>query len=179
MCTARFSDSWGGLPTKTPSEQRLPLDRDSPVDRDPSGHRPPLDRCPFWTETPLWTEMPPSGQRPCPLDRDPWRETPWTETPWAEIPWIETPWKEHGIRDRDPLEGRWDQAARQEVTSYRDPHGKNEHTISENITLPYTLFGGGKNSKMKDSEDLRFLQRLRMHHLLKCRDVATWRSVIV
>ena len=33
----------------------------------------------------------------------------------------ETCWKEHGTRDRDPLEGTWDQAARQGVTSYKDP----------------------------------------------------------
>ena len=30
-------------------------------------------------------------------------------------------WKEHGTRDRDAPEGTWDQTARQEVTSYRDP----------------------------------------------------------
>ena len=30
------------------------------------------------------------------------------------------PWKEHGARDRDPLEGTWDQAAKQEVISYRE-----------------------------------------------------------
>ena len=30
-------------------------------------------------------------------------------------------WKEYGTRDRDPPERTWDQAARQEVTSYRDP----------------------------------------------------------
>ena len=29
--------------------------------------------------------------------------------------------KEQGTRDRDPLEGTWDQASRQEVTSYGDP----------------------------------------------------------
>ena len=28
--------------------------------------------------------------------------------------------EEHRIRDRDPPEGTWDQAVRQEVTSYRD-----------------------------------------------------------
>ena len=27
---------------------------------------------------------------------------------------------EHGTKDRDPLEGKWDLAARQEVTSYKD-----------------------------------------------------------
>ena len=31
------------------------------------------------------------------------------------------PLKEHGTRDRDPPEGTWDQAARQEVISYRAP----------------------------------------------------------
>ena len=31
------------------------------------------------------------------------------------------PAKEHGARGRDPLEGTWDQAARQELISYRTP----------------------------------------------------------
>ena len=44
-----------------------------------------------------------------PLDRDPPDRDPQTETPWIETP-----------RQRPP-EGTWDQAARQEVTSYRDP----------------------------------------------------------
>ena len=33
----------------------------------------------------------------------------------------ETFQKEHATRDRDPPEGTWDRAARQEVTSYRNP----------------------------------------------------------
>ena len=57
------------------------------------------------TEIP-WTETPPE-QRSL-LDRDPWIWTP-------------PPPKEHGTKDRDPSEGIWDHAARQEVTSYRDP----------------------------------------------------------
>ena len=32
-------------------------------------------------------------------------------------PWTEIPQKEHGTRDKDPLEGTWDQAASQEVIS--------------------------------------------------------------
>ena len=33
----------------------------------------------------------------------------------------DTPREEHGTRDKDPLERTWDQAGRQEVTSYKDP----------------------------------------------------------
>ena len=39
------------------------------------------------------------------------------ETPQTETPSGQKPWKEHGSRDRDPPEGPWAQAARQEVTS--------------------------------------------------------------
>ena len=54
----------------------------------------------------------------------------------------ETPWKEHGTRDRDPpLEGTLDQAARQELTSYKDPPLRQTDTC-KNITLPQTLFLG-------------------------------------
>ena len=35
--------------------------------------------------------------------------------------------------DRGPLEGTWDQAARQEVTSYRDPSPCGQTNTSENI----------------------------------------------
>ena len=45
--------------------------------------------------------------------------TPWTETPWTD-PLSRDPQKEHVTRDRDLLEETWDQADRQEVTSYRD-----------------------------------------------------------
>ena len=45
-----------------------------------------------------------------PMDRDPTGQRPLTETPPLNS---DTPWKEHGTRDRD-------QAAKQEVTSYRD-----------------------------------------------------------
>ena len=65
-----------------------------------------------------------------PLDRD---------------PLTETPQKEHGTRDREPPQGTWDQAARHEVTSHRDPpYNTNRMTdASENITLPQTSFAGG------------------------------------
>ena len=55
-----------------------------------------------------------------PLDKDPQTETPLQRPP-RQRPWTKNPWKEHGARNRDWLEGTWDQAARQEVTSYRDP----------------------------------------------------------
>ena len=41
-------------------------------------------------------------------------------------------------------EGTWDQAVRQEVTSYRNPHPVNRMThASENVVLPQTSFAGG------------------------------------
>ena len=43
----------------------------------------------------------------------------------------------------DSLEGTWDQASRQEVTSYRDPLCGQTGTC-ENITLSQTSFAGGK-----------------------------------
>ena len=75
--------------------------------------------------------------------REPWIETPWTETNWTETPLgrdpldRDPPKKEHGTRDRDPQERTWDQAARQEVTSYRDPPSPREQNDTHfwNITL--------------------------------------------
>ena len=61
---------------------------------------------------------------------------------WQRPPWTKTPQKEHGINDRDPPEGTWDRAARQEVTSYIDPIWTDRDTC-ENITLPQTSFAGG------------------------------------
>ena len=62
------------------------------------------------------------------MDRDPY-------------PLDRDPQKEHGTRDRDSLEGTWDQAARQEVTSYRDPPEQTNRC--KNSTLPQTSFAGG------------------------------------
>ena len=52
-----------------------------------------------------------------PLDRDTPRRNMGPET--------ETPWKEHGTRDRDPLEGTWDQ--RQKGVTYRDPSPREQN----------------------------------------------------
>ena len=89
MHTTCFSDS-RGLHTETPPRQRPSL--------------PPLDRNSAWTESPFWIDTYldryPSGQRP---------------------PWQRPLWKEHGTKGQRPilpLEGTWDQAARQEVTLY-------------------------------------------------------------
>ena len=60
-------------------------------------------------------------------------------------PGTENPWKEHGTRDRDPMEGTWDQTARKEVTSYRAPRGQTD--TCKNITLPQTSFAGGNKSE--------------------------------
>ena len=60
--------------------------------------------------------------------------------------------------DRDqgqrPPEGTWDQAARQEVTAFRNllapppplPKGRMKY-MCKNITLPQTSFAGGKNNR--------------------------------
>ena len=72
-------------------------------------------------------------------DKDP----PWKEHGTKDR---DPPWKEHGTRDRDPLEGTWAQAAREEVTSYRDPLPVDRITdASKNVTLPQTSFAGGNN----------------------------------
>ena len=39
--------------------------------------------------------------------------------------------KDHGIRDRFPLKTTWDQAARQEVISYRDPIPREKNDARE------------------------------------------------
>ena len=55
----------------------------------------------------------------------------------------------HRLPGQRPLEGTWDQAARQEVTSYRDPHLDRMTDASENITLPRTSFAGGNDAIRK------------------------------
>ena len=64
--------------------------------------------------------------------------SPFTETPFTEITLPRDP-----SPDRDPQERTWDQAARQEVTSYRDPRGQTD--TCKNSTLPQTSFAGGNN----------------------------------
>ena len=97
-----------------------------------------------------------SGQRP---PKDPLTETPWTGPSWTEttldrdlpghtLPWTETPPRRNmGPETETPLEGKWDQAARQEVISNRNsPVNRMTHT-SENITLPLAMlpFAGGNS----------------------------------
>ena len=65
--------------------------------------------------------------------RDLWTETPQPETSLDRTPlWTETLQKEHGTIDRDLPQGAWDQAARQDMTSYRD----RMTDMCKNITLP-------------------------------------------
>ena len=77
------------------------------------------------------------------LDRDPLGQRPLRQRPsWTETPWTETPrQRPPGLR---PPEGTWDQAARQEVTSYRDllPCVDRMTDMCKNITLPQTSFAG-------------------------------------
>ena len=103
------STIWEVSPDRDSRPDRdLPPDRDHPPDRDPLLTETPPDRDPLLTETPM--------------DRDP--PPLLTET---------TPQKEHGTRDRDPLEGTWDQEARQEVTSYRDPPPTSNEQNDRNV----------------------------------------------
>ena len=51
-------------------------------------------------------------------------------------PMDKDPQKEHGINDRDPPEGTWDRAARQEVTSYRDPMWTDRQTPVKILPCP-------------------------------------------
>ena len=137
--------SFSGPPSQTPFTE-TPLDR--PLHRDPPGQT-PSKRCP-WTDplhrdapgqTPF-TEMPldrPPSQR-CPLDRPPSQRCPWTDPPSQRLPWIDMPHQE-GIWDQGqrPPEGTRDQAARQEVTSYREhpPHEQNDwHTLLKILPCP-------------------------------------------
>ena len=46
-----------------------------------------------------------------------------------------------------PPERTWDQAAKQEMTSYIDPHGGTD--TCENITLPQTSFAGDNYAVFK------------------------------
>ena len=66
---------------------------------------------------------------------------------------------------RTPLEGTWDQteiplertrdqAARQEVTSYKDPPRYGQTNASENITLSQTWFTGGNNDDTNNVQKL-------------------------
>ena len=57
-----------------------------------------------------------------PLDRDSHdREPPLDKDPLDRYPQTETPQRNMGPETKTPLEATWGQAARQEVTSYRDP----------------------------------------------------------
>ena len=80
-----------------------------------------------------WFEGWVSLQRP-PLDTGPLDRGPQTETPPGQRP---------------PGEGTWDQAARQEVTSYSPPCSEWLAHASENITLPQTSFAGGNKHYVK------------------------------
>ena len=70
--------------------------------------------------------------------------SPFTETPFTEIPLPRDP-----SPDRDPQERTWDQAARQEVTSYRDPSEQTD--TCENSTLPQTSLAGGNNFTIRNT----------------------------
>ena len=117
---------------KYATQESIPVGCVPPALQERRGSRPPGQRS-CWSETPWtetsWIKTPWTGTplERDPLDRDFPRQRPpgqrphWRETPWTETTWTETLWKEHGTRHRDPLEGTWDHAARQEMTSYRDP----------------------------------------------------------
>ena len=84
-------------------------------------------------QRPLWTETP----RQRPLARNPHTETPRQRPPGHRLSQTET-----------PLEGTWHQAARQEVTSYRDPSEQTNRC--KNSTLPQTFFAGSNNAQTEN-----------------------------
>ena len=48
---------------------------------------------------------------------------------WTETPWRETSQKEHGTRDKDPLEGTWDER-------HRPPGGTRDQAARQEVTPP-------------------------------------------
>ena len=95
-----------------------PLSQRHAFTENPS-HRSPFIETSFHRDL-LHRDHPPPRNRPPDTD-PPGQRQPWPEPPMDRAPWTETPQKEHGTGRRDPREGTWDKAARQEVTSYRDP----------------------------------------------------------
>ena len=66
--------------------------------------------------------------QPHPRGRAPWRQTPLeADPPEADHPVGRPPGRNMGPGIESPLEGTWNQAARQEVTSYRDPPWTDKH----------------------------------------------------
>ena len=60
-----------------------------------------------------------------------------------------------------PLEGTWDQAARQEVTSYRDTAPVDRTTDKcKNISLPQTSFADGNNIMIWINSKVNFPKKL-------------------
>ena len=91
------------------------------------------------------------GETETSLDRDPQTKTPLDRDPFLEGTWDQA---------QTPPEGTWDQAARQEVTSCRDPPpDRMTDTRPENITLPQTSFAGGNNI-CDDEADLSVLIKI-------------------
>ena len=96
-----------------------------------------------WSETPSpWTETLPPGQRlPHPGQR-PQTETPFTETSLDRDPLPKGTWDQTGQRPRRNMGpetetgGTWDQSARQEVTSYRDPPRVDRQTPVKTLPCP-------------------------------------------
>ena len=91
-------------------------------------------------QRPLWTETPCTETY---LDRDPLDKYPPVQRPPGQRPPGQRPPRQ------TPLVGTWDQAAKQEVTSYKDPLPSLwtewlTHTC-ENIILPQTSFAGSNN----------------------------------
>ena len=74
------------------------------------------------------------------------RETP----PWTENP----PGRNMGPETEIPLERTRDQAARQEVTSYKDPPRCGQTNASENNSLSQTWFTGGNNDDTNNVQTL-------------------------
>ena len=89
----------------------------------------------------------PISQRP-PFHRDPpcYRDPLFTGIPRTQTPQTDPPGQSPPRRTMGP--GTWDQAAKQEITSHRDPYCGQTNTC-ENITLPQTSFAGGNKRQTK------------------------------
>ena len=79
-----------------------------------------------------------------PRQRSNWTETPPGKRPLDKDPLDRDPWNDHVTRGRDPLEGTWDQATRQAMTSCRDPSVDRMTDTYKSISLPQTSIAGGK-----------------------------------
>ena len=131
MRTAHSLPPYGGFSVQEGLLTETPLDRDPhlPGQKPPLlGQKPPpLDR-----NSHPWTEPPQTDRDPHTLERDlldkdppgqrrPGQRPPGPRPPDRDLTGQRPPRGNMGPERETPLEGTWDQVARQEVTTYREP----------------------------------------------------------